>query len=143
MLVDASDDVLVRYTWYGDTDLNGVVNFDDYARIDSGFNTGLAGGPNGDFDYNGSVNFDDYSLIDLAFNTQSGTLIRAMDYLEGEDRNYATMNTPELQMVVDHFAQFGNGYASSFLNAVPEPAAASLLLSGIVLLARQRRARRA
>ena len=30
--------VLVKYTYYGDTDFNGVVNFDDYSRTDTGFN---------------------------------------------------------------------------------------------------------
>ena len=53
--------------------INGV-NFDDYSRIDNGFNTGRSGWLNGDFDGNGAVNFDDYSLIDLAFNTQTGPL---------------------------------------------------------------------
>jgi len=62
--------VLVKYTYYGDTDFNGVVNFDDYSRTDAGFSTGKTGWLNGDFDGNGSVNFDDYALIDLAFNTQ-------------------------------------------------------------------------
>jgi hypothetical protein len=63
---------LVKYTFYGDTDLSGRVNFDDYVRTDNGFNSHLGGWMNGDFDYNGQVNFDDYVLIDLAFNTQSG-----------------------------------------------------------------------
>jgi hypothetical protein len=66
--------VLVKYTWYGDADFNGKVNFDDYVRTDNGFNNHLTGWVNGDFDGNGSINFDDYVLIDLAFNTQSGTL---------------------------------------------------------------------
>jgi hypothetical protein len=66
--------VLVKYTYYGDNDFNGVVNFDDYSRTDAGFNLGRSGWLNGDFDGNGVVNFDDYSLIDLAFNTQSATL---------------------------------------------------------------------
>jgi hypothetical protein len=67
--------VLVKYTYYGDTDFNGVVNFDDYVRTDSGFNNHLSGWLNGDFDGNSQVNFDDYVLIDLAFNTQaSGAL---------------------------------------------------------------------
>ena len=66
--------VLVKYTYYGDTDFNGVVNFDDYSRIDSGFNNGRSGWLNGDFDGNGVINFDDYSLIDLAFNTQGAIL---------------------------------------------------------------------
>jgi len=46
------------------------VNFDDYSRIDSGFNNHRTGWLNGDLDGNGVVDFDDYSLIDLAFNTQ-------------------------------------------------------------------------
>ena len=70
----AASDVLVKYTYYGDTDLNGQVNFDDYARIDNGFNNGGNEWFEGDFDYNGVVNFDDYSLIDQAFNTQTGVL---------------------------------------------------------------------
>ena len=53
--------ILVKYTWYGDTDFNGVVNFDDYARADSGFTLHKTGWVNGDFDGNGAVNFDDYS----------------------------------------------------------------------------------
>jgi hypothetical protein len=73
-IVVADSDVLVKYTYYGDTDFNGVVNFDDYARIDSGFNSGSSGWVNGDFDLNGVINFDDYSLIDLGFNTQVGSL---------------------------------------------------------------------
>jgi hypothetical protein len=66
--------VLVKYTYYGDTDFNGRVNFDDYVRTDAGFNNHASGWLNGDFDLNGIVNFDDYVLIDLAFSTQSGTL---------------------------------------------------------------------
>ena len=64
----------MKYTYYGDTDFNGVVNFDDYSRTDAGFNNGRTGWLNGDFDGNGIVNFDDYSLIDLAFNTQGSPL---------------------------------------------------------------------
>ena len=64
----APGDALVRYTIYGDADLNGVVNFDDYARTDNGFLNNRTGWVNGDYDYNNLINFDDYSLIDLAFN---------------------------------------------------------------------------
>jgi hypothetical protein len=66
--------VLVKYTYYGDTDFNGRVNFDDYVRTDAGFNNHRTGWVNGDFDGNGAVNFDDYVLIDLAFNTQGSVL---------------------------------------------------------------------
>jgi len=37
----ANTDTVVKYTWYGDTDLNGRVNFDDYVRTDNGFNNQL------------------------------------------------------------------------------------------------------
>ena len=65
---------LIKYTYYGDADFNGQVNFDDYSRTDLGFNQSRTGWLNGDYDGNGLVNFDDYSLIDLAFNTQGAVL---------------------------------------------------------------------
>ncbi|MBC8108879.1 MAG: hypothetical protein H7Z14_20005, partial [Anaerolineae bacterium] len=67
--------VLVQFTYYGDTDFNGVVDFDDYSRIDFGFTNSRSGWLNGDVDGNGIVDFDDFSLIDGAFNTQ-GTALR-------------------------------------------------------------------
>jgi hypothetical protein len=69
-----SSAVLVKYTYYGDADFNGKVNFDDYVKSDNGFNNHFTGWLNGDFDGNGQVNFDDYVLIDLAFNTQGAAL---------------------------------------------------------------------
>ncbi|MBC8108517.1 MAG: hypothetical protein H7Z14_18170 [Anaerolineae bacterium] len=69
--------VLVKYTYYGDTDYNGVVDFDDYSRVDAGFNGNRTGWLNGDVDGNGIIDFDDYSLIDQAFNTQGGALRNA------------------------------------------------------------------
>jgi hypothetical protein len=139
----AASDVLVKYTWYGDTDFNGRVNFDDYVKIDNGFNNHLTGWFNGDFDLNGTVNFDDYVLIDLAFNTQSGTLGRALSFADGSDRSSAGMNDPALRSVMQHASQFGSDYTSGLLAAVPEPA--SFVFSGIAtslaMLARRRRSR--
>ena len=70
----ADTDTLVKYTWNGDANFSGTVTFDDYVRIDIGFNAHLTGWSNGDFNYDGVVNFDDYVLIDIAFNQQNGTL---------------------------------------------------------------------
>jgi autotransporter-associated beta strand protein len=131
--------VLIKQTYYGDTDLNGMVDFDDYSRTDAGFNLHRTGWFNGDFDYNGIVDFDDYSLIDLAFNTQSGTLRRAMSYLDGSDRSDQGMNGPALQIVRDHFDEFGNRYASTFLSAVPEPNVMVALLVALCPAHRRRR----
>jgi hypothetical protein len=41
-----NSDVLVKYTWYGDADFNGKVNFDDYVKTDNGFNNHLTGWTN-------------------------------------------------------------------------------------------------
>lgn len=69
------NDVLVKYTWFGDTDLNGKVTGGDYAKIDNGFNAHLTGWNNGDFNNDGVVNGADYSLIDNAYNSQGVVLI--------------------------------------------------------------------
>jgi hypothetical protein len=136
----ADSDVLAKYTWYGDTDFNGKVNFDDYVRTDNGFNNHLTGWINGDFDLNGSVNFDDYVLIDLAFNTQSGTLGRALSFVDGSDRSSNGMNDPALQRVVRDFGQFGSDYANHLLAAVPEPTCLGLFtLASLATLRRVRR----
>ncbi|MBC8106733.1 MAG: hypothetical protein H7Z14_09105 [Anaerolineae bacterium] len=126
--------ILIKSTYYGDTDLNGIVDFDDYSRTDSGFNSNLTGWFHGDFDYNNIVDFDDYSLIDLAFNTQSGTILRALSYLDGHDRSGRGMDAPSLRLIEAHYAEFGDRYASSFLNAIPEPASAILMI-GVPALA--------
>ncbi|MCY2953030.1 MAG: hypothetical protein NTU53_13795, partial [Planctomycetota bacterium] len=67
-------DVLLKYTWAGDGDFNGVINADDYHRIDSGYITQVGGYYNGDLNYDGVVNADDYFLIDSAYIGQSGPL---------------------------------------------------------------------
>jgi hypothetical protein len=59
---------LVMYTYYGDADLNGLVNGADYQQIDNGFGAHLTGWSNGDFNYDGIVDGSDYSLIDNAYN---------------------------------------------------------------------------
>jgi hypothetical protein len=137
--------IVMKYTYYGDTDLNGKVNFDDYVRTDNGFNNHLTGWTNGDFDYNNVVNFDDYVLIDLAFNTQSGTLGRALSFLDGSDPSSKGMNDPALQKIKDHLDEFGGDYAQHFLSAVPEPASLALasLVTSVTMLARRRLRRRA
>ncbi|CAN5674210.1 hypothetical protein BH09PLA1_BH09PLA1_11900 [soil metagenome] len=139
----ANSDVLVKYTYNGDTDLNGVVNFDDYSRTDSGFNTGGTDWFHGDFDYNGIVNFDDYSLIDSAFNQQGGSLRRMLSFLDGSDRNRSDMTTPGLMIVLRHFDQFGEPYAASVLNSVPEPSGIALVGAALGGVLRRRRSRQA
>ncbi|MBC8109366.1 MAG: PEP-CTERM sorting domain-containing protein, partial [Anaerolineae bacterium] len=136
--VDATS-VLVKFTYYGDTDLNGIVDFDDYSHTDQGFNNNWQGWFNGDFDYNGIVDFDDYSLIDFAYNTQTVTLGRAVAYLDGSDRSGQGMNADALKRVQEHYQQFGESYANAFLAAVPEPTSLSVLGLAMVGMSRRRR----
>jgi regulation of enolase protein 1 (concanavalin A-like superfamily) len=70
----AATDVLARYTYYGDVNLDGDVNAADYTRVDAGFVLGLTGWANGDFNYDGVVDGSDYTLMDNAFNMQYGQL---------------------------------------------------------------------
>ncbi len=111
-----STDVLVKYTYFGDANLDGVVNGDDYTLIDNGFNNNLTGWHNGDFNYDGVVNGDDYTLIDNAFNTQGASL--------------AAVPAASAEMI---------GSSTNSV-AVPEPVALALAgLSAAQLLLRRRR----
>jgi fibronectin-binding autotransporter adhesin len=81
-------DILVKYTYYGDTNLDGKVDGSDYARIDAAYladqeylaaNSGGTALPatgwfNGDFNYDGVVDGSDYTLMDNAFNQQGAQL---------------------------------------------------------------------
>jgi hypothetical protein len=63
-------DILIKYTYYGDANLDGKVDGSDYSLIDNGYINHLTGWYNGDFNYDGVVNGSDYTLIDNAFNSQ-------------------------------------------------------------------------
>jgi hypothetical protein len=68
----------VKYTYVGDTNLDGAVNGADYQQIDSGFGLHLTGWQNGDFNYDGVINGDDYALADNAYNTQGSVTLAAI-----------------------------------------------------------------
>jgi hypothetical protein len=70
------DDVLVKYTYTGDGNLDGAVTFDDYAAMDAAFfgtipNLGWA---TGDINFDDVINFDDYAVVDQAFFNQGAPL---------------------------------------------------------------------
>jgi len=109
-------DVLIKYTYYGDTNLDGKVDGSDYSRIDNGCLNNLTGWFNGDFNYDGVINGSDYTLIDNAFNTQGAQI------------------SDEVAGVTAQIA------GASGASAVPEPTTLGLLgISALGLLGRRRR----
>jgi autotransporter-associated beta strand protein len=73
-IAPSPSDILIKYTYQGDANLDGKVDGTDYGAIDNGADTGLTGWRNGDFNYDGAINSLDYTLIDNAYNLQGGQL---------------------------------------------------------------------
>lgn len=77
-------------TWYGDADLNGVVELEDFLTLARSYD-GPGGWSDGDFDGNGSVEFSDFLLLASGFDDQSApdmadsTLVRSSDFGRGAD----------------------------------------------------------
>ena len=103
--------MIVAYTYAGDANVDGVINIDDYGRIDANVaqSGSVFGWYNGDFNYDGQINIDDYGIIDANIGQQGAPIPTAIS----------------------------GGTAA----AVPEPAGAAnaLLLAGIGATARRRR----
>ena len=73
------DDILIKFTWLGDFDLDGIVSAGDYSPIDGAFSRqytvgNVSGWINGDLNRNGHLDAADYMLINLAFANQTGRL---------------------------------------------------------------------
>jgi len=122
--IPAVNAILIKDTYYGDTDLNGKVDGTDYGRIDNAFladqsnPTAFTGWFNGDFNYDGVINGSDYTLIDNAFNNQGAVIA-------------AQFATPS--------AELSGGASGS--SSVPEPTTLGLLGIGAVGLLGRRRHR--
>lgn len=67
-------DILVKYTYLGDTDLSGSVDAADLARALQGLNGGGTGWNFGDVNYDGVINFTDLGRIQAALRGQGAPL---------------------------------------------------------------------
>jgi hypothetical protein len=76
----AAADILVKYTYFGDANLDGKVDGSDYSLIDAGYAShgSLTGWYHGDFNYDGVIDGSDYALVDNAFNNQATALSDAV-----------------------------------------------------------------
>ncbi len=100
--------VLIAYTRYGDADLNGVVNLNDFNKLAANFGRTGALWTDGDFDYSGVVNLSDFNRLAANFGLSAGP----------------NGPTPEDW--------------SALSAAVPEPTAVVIALGGLVPLCRRR-----
>jgi hypothetical protein len=94
------DDVLVKYTYTGDTNLDGIVSFDDYAAMDAAFFGAIPnlGWATGDINFDGAINFDDYAVVDHVFFHQGGPL--SGESVTASDSFAETLAVPEPGAVV-------------------------------------------
>jgi ELWxxDGT repeat protein len=74
----SASDVLIKFTYAGDANLDGKINIDDYGRIDAnvGQSGAVFGWYNGDFNFDGKINIDDYGLIDSVIGSQGPVLYK-------------------------------------------------------------------
>jgi hypothetical protein len=103
---------IVKYTYYGDADLDGKVDIADLGRLASNWQLGGVWS-SGDFDYNGTVDVNDLGL--LAGNWQAG------------------VGNPLGPSFQDALSSMGLPSAS-----VPEPASVGLVLAAALKCHRRR-----
>jgi hypothetical protein len=111
----------VKYTLYGDTNLDGTTNSVDFGNLAANFGKSGKVWDQGDFNYDGTVNSVDFGLLAGNFGKSLGA---AGDVVTAAD--WAALNA---------FAA-ANGLTAE----VPEPASVGVLaLTGMAILARRRR----
>jgi hypothetical protein len=66
-----SSSILLKYTFYGDTNLDGNVNLSDFNRLAANFGQASRRWVHGDNDYNGNVNLSDFNRLAANFGLAS------------------------------------------------------------------------
>src|SRR5205085_12450013 len=121
-------DVLVKYTYAGDSDLNGQMTFDDFSKFLDGYN-GVQP-PSwfyGDYDYNGVVDFTDFNTFINGYNLANGV-------------NGATLSPAEQAQLASMATAAGAPLIVSNAAPAPEPGSLGVLaVAGVGMLARRRR----
>jgi hypothetical protein len=131
--INDTNNVLVRMTWYGDGNLDGVVNRLDVSALSQGYNgiAGYVGWSDGDYTYSGDIGKVDVTLLAQSYLFQGAPL---GDAITAGQAQYLLALDPDMPANV--MADFQS------IAGVPEPAAIGLLgAAGMGLMGRRRRRR--
>jgi hypothetical protein len=63
--------VLIKYTWSGDANLDGIANLADFNRLASNFGQSPRIWPQGDFNFDGTADLADFNLMASNFGQSS------------------------------------------------------------------------
>jgi hypothetical protein len=132
----------VKYTYLGDTNLDGVVDSNDLSNFFGGYYGGLTGWLNGDFNYDGVVNSADYSLM-LAglgfYGMYSYPMFSTTGPNDGPFEGAPTWNEITAKdFNIDNYPDFARALGV----AIPEPGGAGLAFAAAVPLLARRSPRR-
>lgn len=73
--------VLIAFTRYGDANLDGIVNLNDFNRLAANFGSTAAFWHQGDFTYDGTVNLSDFNRLAANFGlSAAGATVTAEDW---------------------------------------------------------------
>jgi hypothetical protein len=131
--INDPNNVLVRMTWYGDGNDDGVVNRLDVSALSQGYNgiAGYVGWSDGDYTYSGDITKVDVGLLAQSYLFQGAPL---GDAITAGQAQYLMSLDPEMPANV--MADFRS------IAGVPEPAVVGLLgAAGVGLMGRRRRRR--
>jgi hypothetical protein len=113
--------VIVKYTYYGDSSLDGKVDLgNDFNLFLQGYLGGGGGWEFGDYNYDGKVDNTDFGIFIDGYKSQGNSLGALEQFIE---------LSPELS----------SAQKSALLSAVPEPAGATVLVATCGLLLRRRK----
>jgi arabinogalactan endo-1,4-beta-galactosidase len=116
----SSGQIEIKFTLYGDANLDGVVNGDDFTILASNLGQQVSGWDQGDFNYDGVVSGDDFTLLVANL---------------GQQANGAALTLPAADYAaIDAFAA-----ANGLMADVPEPGSAALLATAAIGLCAIRR----
>jgi hypothetical protein len=131
--INDTNNVLVRMTYYGDGNDDGVVNRFDVTALSQGYSglAGYVGWSDGDYNYDGQINKNDVSLLAQSYVFQGAPLGDAITPAQAQ---YLLALDPDMP------ANVQGEFDAIAAGETPEPVSLSLLGSaGLLTLTRRRR----